>query len=213
MNEFLTNPDLHKLGAAVLVGLTLGSEREYRSKPAGLHTLTLICLGSTIFTMLSARMGTEVGFDRIAANIVTGVGFLGAGVIFRTENGVSGLTTAAIVWVTAALGMAIGAGSALLSLGGTVLTMGVLLALGKLERWLENLNQIRRYRIVYHYSPEVFKQYKKIFKKFDLRATRGRQTLAHGLLVSHWNIKGRPEEHEKLIQYLMANPDVKEFDF
>lgn len=213
MNEFIADPDLHKLLAAVLVGLTLGSEREYRSKPAGLHTLTLICLGSTIFTMLSVKLGTPVSYDRIAANIVTGVGFLGAGVIFRTENGVSGLTTAAIIWVTAALGMAIGAGSILLSLGGAGLTLAVLLALGKLERWLENLNQIRRYRIVYSYSPEMFKQYRKVFKKFDLRATRGRQTLSKGTLISHWTVKGRPEEHEKLIQYLLTNADVKEFDF
>jgi putative Mg2+ transporter-C (MgtC) family protein len=213
MDAFLLNPDLHKLLAAVLVGLTLGAEREYRSKPAGLHTLTLICLGSTIFTMLSIKLGTAVSYDRIAANIVTGVGFLGAGVIFRTENGVSGLTTAAIVWVTAALGMAIGVGNALLALGGAALTMAVLLALGKFERWLENLNQIRRYRIVYAYSPEMFKQYRKVFKKFDLRATRGRQTLSKGTLVSHWTVKGRPEEHEKLIQYLLTNADVKEFDF
>lgn len=213
MNEFLFDPDLHKLVAAVLVGLTIGSEREYRSKPAGLHTLTLICLGSAIFTMLSVKLGTTIAYDRIAANIVTGVGFLGAGVIFRTENGVSGLTTAAIVWVTAALGMAIGAGNALLALGGAALTLAVLLALGKLERWLENLNQIRRYRIVYSYSPEMFKQYRKVFKKFDLRATRGRQTLSKGTLISHWIVKGRPEEHEKLIQHLLTNSDVKEFDF
>src|SRR3954447_25938140 len=105
--EFVTE-DIVKLLISFVLGVVIGTEREYRSKSAGLRTLILIAVGSTLFTIISIKTGPDAG--RIAANIVTGIGFLGAGIIFREDNRVVGLTTAAIVWVTAALGMGIGAG-------------------------------------------------------------------------------------------------------
>src|ERR1700730_3277484 len=97
-----------KLLLAVVIGGVIGAEREYRSKSAGFRTLTLICLGSTIFTIFSQIIGAGAGPgtgnpDRIASNIVTGIGFVGAGVIFKGDNSgskVSGITTAAMIWVT-----------------------------------------------------------------------------------------------------------------
>src|SRR5688572_3924863 len=93
----------------ILVGGLIGVEREYRSKSAGFRTMILICLGSFLFTTFSIHIsgGTD---DRIASNIVTGIGFLGAGVIFQSENRINGLTTAAAIWATAALGMGIADG-------------------------------------------------------------------------------------------------------
>ena len=115
------DPDiLIKLAAAVLVGGLIGAEREFRDKAAGFRTIIFIALGSTLFTVFSSLLaGQENDPARIAANIVTGIGFLGAGAIMRDGGRVAGLTTAATIWLTAALGMGIGSGRILLaSLGG-----------------------------------------------------------------------------------------------
>ena len=92
-----------------ILGLIIGVQREIRNKPAGLRTITLISLGSTLFTIVAI---TSFPNDpRIIAQIITGIGFLGAGTIFRHENHVEGLTTAACVWASAGMGIAIGVGN------------------------------------------------------------------------------------------------------
>lgn len=95
--------DLIKLGVAILVGGIIGAEREFRDKAAGFRTLILITVGSTLFTIFSLRMDPGFAQTRIAANIVTGIGFLGAGAIIREHGRVGGLTTAATIWLSAAL--------------------------------------------------------------------------------------------------------------
>jgi len=118
------------------VGAILGLEREWRHKNAGLRTQILIALGSTVFTLMSYELAAGVpGADpgRIAAQIVTGVGFLGAGTIMRTDSGIQGLTTAATVWVNAAIGIAAGAGRYHLALIGAAVTMAALLILHPIE--------------------------------------------------------------------------------
>src|SRR6478752_5046840 len=95
-----------KLLLVIAVGGVIGVERELRSKSAGFRTMILICLGSFLFTTFSMVV-SHVSPDRIASNIVTGIGFLGAGVIFHSDNRVNGITTAATIWAVAALGMGI----------------------------------------------------------------------------------------------------------
>lgn len=99
-----------RLGAAVLVGAVIGFDREVRDKPAGLRTLTLVSLGSAVFTLTALDSGAVDSASRVIQGIVTGVGFLGAGSIIRgrTEGSVRGLTTAASVWLAAAIGVACG---------------------------------------------------------------------------------------------------------
>lgn len=100
-----------KIFLALVLGGALGLERQYHDKPAGFATNCLICLGAMLFTVLSEVMGAAGGDPgRIAAQIVTGVGFIGAGSILRDGNKISGLTTAAGVWLVAAIGMAVGYG-------------------------------------------------------------------------------------------------------
>ena len=106
--------DAIRLGIALVIGGLIGAEREYHGKAAGLRTMIMICVGSTLFTMISDRIGGSG--DRIAANIVNGIGFLGAGIIFREDSRVKGLTTAATVWVVSALGMCVGAGQYMIAL-------------------------------------------------------------------------------------------------
>jgi putative Mg2+ transporter-C (MgtC) family protein len=125
--------------AAVVLGGLIGLERELGHKPVGLRTNILICLGAAIFTIVSVQMGrtTEGSSVRIAAQIVGGVGFLGAGAIIRDRGTVQGATTAATIWLVASLGMACGAGFFVLATVGTLLTLFVLFALHPLEERLD----------------------------------------------------------------------------
>ena len=100
-----------RLLLAAALGGAIGLEREYRHKPAGLRTNMLIALGSALFSVMSIDLGAAAGSpDRIAAQVVTGIGFLGAGAILRSGENVHGLTTATTIWVNAAIGMAAGLG-------------------------------------------------------------------------------------------------------
>jgi putative Mg2+ transporter-C (MgtC) family protein len=112
---------------AVLCGAIVGAERERREKPAGLRTLILVCLGSAAFTMASYAFITSTGDSgRVAAQIVTGIGFLGAGAILHSSGIVRGMTTAATIWATAATGMIVGIGYAGAGVGLSLLVRSVL---------------------------------------------------------------------------------------
>jgi len=128
-----------RLLLAAGLGAAIGIEREFRRKPAGLRTNILIALGSALFTMLSIQAAnTGLGTpDRIAAQIVTGIGFLGAGVIMRSRGSVHGMTTAATIWVNAGIGMAAGAGQLATASLATAVTLVVLVLLPPVERFFE----------------------------------------------------------------------------
>ncbi len=132
-------PDVLILALRVLVagllGATLGLEREWRGKEAGLRTNTLIAMGSALFAAMSLTCGGDPA--RIAAQVVTGVGFLGAGAIMRTGASVHGLTTAAMIWVNAAIGIAAGSGHLRLATASTVIVLFAMIALSPLDRWFE----------------------------------------------------------------------------
>ena len=120
---------------AVVLGGAIGIERELQRKAAGLRTNILICVGAVLFTELSMSMSSPSGDPaRIAAQIVTGVGFLGAGTIIQARGIVTGLTTAATMWLVAAIGMAIGFGALLEATGATLLVLLVLSLLRPIER-------------------------------------------------------------------------------
>ncbi len=207
------NDDFIKILASTAVGALIGLEREYRSKSAGLRTFTLISVGCTIFTILSKKMGMEASPDRIAANVVTGIGFVGAGVIFKMDDRVKGLTTATIIWVTASLGMAIGDGHILLSFLGTIVVYIVLGLFVKLEVIMEKYGRTRNYRIVCEYSPETYKKLEAIFEQCNLTAKREKQTITKSLLISNWSVRGRVSKHDKLVKKLMIDNDIIELEF
>jgi putative Mg2+ transporter-C (MgtC) family protein len=132
--------DLFSIILAVIFGAAIGVEREISGKAAGLRTNVLICLGAAVFTIISRQMavGTAEGsVTRIAAQIVTGVGFLGAGAIIQDQGGVHGLTTAATIWLVASIGTACGAHLYYLAAIATVAALIVLAVLGKLAKPLE----------------------------------------------------------------------------
>lgn len=140
LTPILTNP-LFQLVLATVCGMAIGVEREISGKPAGVRTCSLVCVGSTLFAIASYHFSVPPDFisaadpTRIAAQIVSGIGFLGAGVILIDKgHKVVGLTTAAAVWVVAAIGMAIGFVMYKVALETTVLTIIIMFGIGAMER-------------------------------------------------------------------------------
>jgi putative Mg2+ transporter-C (MgtC) family protein len=133
--------DIYKALFSVGAGLILGLERELKDKAAGLKTITVICLGSTLFTILSYKVGmADNETTRISSYIVSGIGFIGAGVIFKDKLDVSGLTTAGIIWLAAAVGMAIGYGEFYLAASFIVAALLIIFS----SKWINKLFRPRR---------------------------------------------------------------------
>lgn len=206
-----------RLFLAVIVGGLLGAEREYRSKSAGFRTLTIICLGATIFTILSKLIGGSSTPDRIASNVVVGIGFVGAGVIFKGEssqNRVSGITTAAMIWVTAALGMGIGAGYKLISVIACLLVLVVIVVFALLEGWIDRMNQIRYYKIVCDFENETLHRFEELFKTHHLKFKRSRQSKSSAdIITGEWVVQGTEQDHRHCIHEILRNTKVQAFEF
>jgi len=136
MPELIGN--MERLGLAVLLGGAIGLERQLRHKAAGLRTNMLICFGAALFTILSNELAASFGGDhvRIASQIIPGIGFLGAGAILRESGSIIGLTTAATIFVTASVGMAVGGGLYLTAIFATVVVLIALVIFG----WLETIH-------------------------------------------------------------------------
>src|SRR5262249_960123 len=142
--------DIEKILLAALLGGLIGLERELKHGPAGLRTNIFICVGAAMFTFLSDELAGGRGGDhtRIAAQIIPGIGFIGAGSILHSRTDlISGITTAATIFVTAAVGMAVGGGASILAVLATLLVLGVLLLLGAIERLLSLKIMIHRYEV------------------------------------------------------------------
>jgi putative Mg2+ transporter-C (MgtC) family protein len=211
-----TSDIIIKLILAVIIGGSLGAEREYRSKSAGFRTLTMICVGATIFTIFSQIIGGAGNPDRIASNIVTGIGFVGAGVIFKGDgtSKVNGITTAAMIWVTAALGMTIGAGYLMVAGIGAVVILLVLFIFALLEDWIDRINQIRRYKIVCPFENETLHRYEMLFKSHRLKFKRTRECKSQENLISgEWIVQGSEQDHRHVIHELLRDPSVKALEY
>jgi putative Mg2+ transporter-C (MgtC) family protein len=147
MNISLYMEEAAQVSVAFIIGAILGIEREFRSKPAGFRTMILISVGSCLYTILSKELGAGVSSDRIASNIVTGIGFIGAGVIFKEGISVNGLTTAALIWVTAALGMAIGNHNYPVAIVVTAIVVVALFVLEPVQRFINRFHRVKDYKI------------------------------------------------------------------
>ena len=147
MIESLEMEIITKMIVAAVLGLAVGLEREWHNKPAGIRTHALVCVGSAIFTIVSIYfIGTEDP-SRIASGIVTGIGFLGAGMIFHSKDIVRGLTTAAELWCLAGIGIAVGIGMYMVSFVATVIVLTILVVGRLFEiRVLKTLEERKRRR-------------------------------------------------------------------
>src|SRR6266853_981155 len=139
--------DLIKLVLALVFGAIIGTEREYKTKAAGFRTVILIMVGSTLFTIVSGIFGKNTDPTRVASNIVTGIGFIGAGAIFKEGNFVKGLTTAAVIWISAAIGMSIGIGQYEFAFLSLCIVMSVLLGFSWFQNIIDKSNVSKAYKI------------------------------------------------------------------
>jgi putative Mg2+ transporter-C (MgtC) family protein len=207
-------PDaIEKLLLSIMIGGAIGAEREYRSKSAGFRTLTLICLGSTLFTIFSMLIGAGSNPDRIASNIATGIGFVGAGVIFKGDFGVNGITTAAMIWVTAALGMGIGAGYEWVSVIACVMILLMLFIFGLMENWIDRTNQMRNYKITCGFKEETLQRFEDCFKAHYLTFKRGREIKDGDSITGEWFVRGSKKNHLSFISEILHDREVNHFEY
>lgn len=202
-----------RLLLAILIGGIIGAEREYQNKSAGFRTMMLISLGSAFFTIISMDIDDTNSPDRIASNIVTGIGFVGAGVIFKGDTGINGITTAATIWVTAALGMGVGAGYEWTAIAGCILLLPILYAFTFVEKWLDRLNSLHVYKIVCPYRPGIREEYEQKFRAYRLRTESGLYKREGDSFSATWNLQGPEKKHQQLISEILADPSVKSFEF
>ncbi len=198
---------------ALLMGAFIGAEREYRSKAAGFRTLILICVGSALFTLLSIRLGDARSHDRIASNIITGIGFLGAGVIFKDGVNIAGLTTATSIWVTAALGMAAGAGEFVLAAIGALLVIIVLAFFERLQLVIDRLNHMRPCRIQFRFDPGTLQHVEDAITAAGLRSSNRKFQRDDGRFWVSYQVTGQETAHAKFCAFLLANERIDGFEY
>lgn len=207
MNEFIN------IVLALVFGAIIGLEREWRDKAAGLRTLICISVGSAMFTVLSYRIGGASDATRIAANIVTGVGFLGAGVLLKEGTRITGLTTASLVWLTAAVGMACGSGNIDIAIIVTLLTVVVMWILPLLEHWIDDLSETRKYQLDWKlkdFSPQALDELYSGLKLYHNFSIIGK-TENH-IIISVFT-KGCKTQHDLLLAKFVASEAVQEFTY
>lgn len=198
---------------AALWGGIVGAEREYRSKSAGFRTMTMISIGACFFTLMSTVIGSPNNPDRIASNIVTGIGFLGAGVIFRGDNRVNGITTAATIWAVAAVGMGIGAGYYGAAAIASIFILFVLAILPFAENLIDSWNQTRTYIITCNFSPHTISDLEEEFRKARLTIKLSRQVKAGDVITFYWTATGAASCHQQLINWLLNDTRISRFEY
>ena len=207
----ITYTDAIKILVAFALGALLGLEREYRSKPAGFRTLIMITVGATIFTILSYRIGSATP-DRIAANIITGIGFIGAGVIFKEGMKVSGMTTASTIWIAAAIGMSVGYGAYYLAGGVTILVLIILMLLSKLENSFDRVHQVKFYKISFRVEDYTIEELEKNIAAIGIDFNKNKVLKNNNEIIVFYKIGANQREYDRLNNYLMETKAIKSFE-
>jgi putative Mg2+ transporter-C (MgtC) family protein len=201
---------LLQLGLATLLGGAIGLERELGGKPAGLRTNILICIGSALYTQLSLSMvhgATDA--TRVAGQIVTGVGFIGAGTILHARGAVVGLTSAATIWVVAAIGVALGAGHYAEALLATLVVLVVLQGLGRIEIVVERHST--KSHITVHARPdgEPLEELETVIRRTGLKIERHESRRENVDLVVDFELSGPKRLHDQCMIALLHHPAVR----
>jgi len=196
--------------ASLAAGAILGLEREYHSKPAGFRTMILICVSSCLFSILSTTMPSG---DRIASNIITGIGFIGAGVVFKEGATVRGITSAAIIWMAAAIGMCIGFQHYLLAAFVVFLVLLVMIALFKFEKVFDTLYQRKVYEIHFISVDYSIEALEKEMKGLEIHFVRNRIGKQNNVVNVEYNVVVSPQKNrEKIDNFLINNTHIKGFE-
>ena len=206
-----------QIALATLLGGAIGLERELGGKPAGLRTNILICIGSVLYTHLSLAMLTgstgaiPVGTDttRVAAQIVTGVGFIGAGTILHARGAVVGLTSAATIWVVAAIGIALGSGYYLEGVGTTLAVIVVLAGLGRAEKIIQSHSLRSTITVHAHTGPTVLEELETLLRRtgLDVLTVSNRQENVD--LVIEFELRGSKRLYDQAVITLLHHDHVR----
>ena len=208
---------LVRLMLAATLGGLIGLERELKAKPAGLRTTLLICVGAALFTELSldlAMLATSGGDAlradpaRLAAQIIPGIGFIGAGAILHGRNKVSGLTTAATLWVVTAIGIAVGSGAYVEAIVTTLMVLGTLLLLGAVERMLRRRMSNRRYMAAMEAGGDALERVEEMLhgRKLQLRVDTI-EKVGNDVEVT-FRLIGPQHEHEMVVRQMLHDASV-----
>ena len=200
-----------KLIAALLLGSVIGLEREISDKAAGLRTNILICLGACLFTILSEFFTNDPA--RISAQLVSGIGFLGAGAIMREGDKVTGLTTAATIWMVAAIGMAVGYGHFALGVTATLIALFVQLVFTQLDIWIDNWRERYTFRIVSKMDDQALTEIESVFVEAKLRVMRRKLMKKNSLYYSEWYTTGGRVNQSTAQKRLLSSPAVLEVTY
>jgi putative Mg2+ transporter-C (MgtC) family protein len=206
---------LGRLLLATLLGGLVGLERELSGKPAGLRTNILICVGATLLMEISiatarlAPSGQPADPARIAAQVVSGIGFIGAGTILVARGHVVGLTTAATLWVVAGIGLAIGARAYVEAIGTTVLVFVTLVALRRIEDYVERRRASGSYEVVLEPDPAALKRIETLFAAHGLTATPARAEKRSDEYRVTYTVAGAAFRQRDAFQHLIADPSVR----
>jgi len=201
---------LLQLGLATLLGGAIGLERELGGKPAGLRTNILICIGSALYTQLSLAM-VPPGSDasRVAGQIVTGVGFIGAGTILHARGAVVGLTSAATIWVVAAIGVALGAGHYAEALLATLVVLVVLQGLGRIEIVVERHSTKSHLTVHARPDPSPLEDLETVIRRTGLTIVRHESRRENVDLVVDFDLSGPKRLHDQVMIALLHHPSVR----
>jgi putative Mg2+ transporter-C (MgtC) family protein len=202
--------ELISIGIAFIVGAVVGIEREYRSKPAGFRTMIMICVGSCLFTILSKEISPQTP-DRIASNIVTGIGFIGAGVIFKEGLNINGLTTAALIWVTAALGMAAGSGNYIMVAIVAVVVILTLFVLEAIYKSVDKLHRVSLYKISFHQQAYTMEKLEEVLQRMEIHFNRINLTKDNNEIQVTYRITSNWQKYEKLDHFLVHSENIEGF--
>jgi putative Mg2+ transporter-C (MgtC) family protein len=200
-----------RLIVSLIIGAAIGLEREYWTKAAGFRTMIMICLGSTLFTLVSIELNGRATGHHIASNIVTGIGFLGGGVIFKDGLTITGITTATTIWITAALGMVVGSGDFITAGIGGIIVLVVLSVLQKIQHWIEGLHQTRNYKIAMKLPDDSTISAK--VKQVNLKVITIKVAKHNGLVTYTYDIHGSLNNMKLFNEFLLQHEPVQSFEY
>ncbi len=213
MNISIYLEEAGQISVAFIIGAILGLEREFRSKAAGFRTMILISVGSCLFTILSKESGSIGASDRIASNIVTGIGFIGAGVIFKEGISVKGLTTAALIWITAALGMAIGYHNYPVAIVVTIIVVIALFILEPVHRFIHKFHKVKDYKIITDgVGNNLREDLEKFFNLHKLGYRCMKVVKENNDAIFLYRISSRDRNYDLVNQFLLEHKEVRSFD-
>ncbi len=209
--ENIIQEDITKLIVSLIAGSVIGAEREYNNKNAGFRTVILVTVGATLFTILSGLLTGGKDFH-VAGNVVVGIGFLGAGTIFKEGSAVKGITTAATIWISAAIGMAIGIGEFTIAFASLFIVMLVLLGFIWLQSFIDQFNREKTYKITVPCLKFTLEEINLVLKECGLKGyCLNRHKILDNITLT-LVIKGPQKKHDSLITILQSNEHVLEFE-